>query len=371
VKDGDPRHRIAYVDGLRAVAVLLVVAFHCFVAIPHKEHLSAVWAIFSLGKHGVDLFFVLSGFCLAYPTLKRLHDQGGAVFDISSFAAKRITRILPPYYLAIVFVTALTLILVHFGIQLSALYPFSWLGVVKNLLFLDGSYYYLNYSFWTLAVELRWYIVFPILLWVWCRSPRAFAAIAIACALAWFVRANSMDVSVLPAFMLGIVAADMRVRDFRLPFRAVLISLAAVAVALYQGDPPVSPAWQFAAFVFVVAAGESLALCRVLSTRLVAAVGLASYSIYLVHEPLINIMERYGVYPLLAGCIAIAFGFVFWTFAERPFVETSLRARIISGLQPIFGRWLSRIGIGRTMALPTSVAINHKDVHPMPKYRIV
>src|SRR5581483_4819865 len=53
------------------------------------------------GNHGVDLFFVLSGFCLSYPTLAKLRTEGTASFEIARYAAHRLVRIVPPYWLAI------------------------------------------------------------------------------------------------------------------------------------------------------------------------------------------------------------------------------------------------------------------------------
>src|SRR5690242_19069564 len=64
--NGSPRHRIAYVDGLRAVAVLLVVAFHA-AKYSGMSPAGPMASLLRAGSHGVDLFFVLSGFCLSYP----------------------------------------------------------------------------------------------------------------------------------------------------------------------------------------------------------------------------------------------------------------------------------------------------------------
>jgi peptidoglycan/LPS O-acetylase OafA/YrhL len=44
---------------------------------------------------------VISGFCLSHPFLARLHASGTASFDVARFAARRIVRIIPPYYAAI------------------------------------------------------------------------------------------------------------------------------------------------------------------------------------------------------------------------------------------------------------------------------
>lgn len=73
--------------------------------------------------------------------------------------------------------------------------------------------------------------------------------------------------------------------------------------------------------------------------------GRCSYSIYLVHYPLIGIAAHYGVYPLLAGALAVASGVVFWWVAERPFVETALRDRLIREFAFI-GGWLTAVGVG-------------------------
>ncbi len=62
----------------------------------------ASWAHLMLeGAHGVDLFFVLSGFCLSYPVLQSLRAEHAARFNITRYFAKRIVRIVPPYYAAI------------------------------------------------------------------------------------------------------------------------------------------------------------------------------------------------------------------------------------------------------------------------------
>jgi peptidoglycan/LPS O-acetylase OafA/YrhL len=339
-----PRHRIGYVDGLRAIAVLSVVAFHTAIGIPGIERLPIPWAAALAGKHGVDLFFVLSGFCLSYPSLKRRREGKASFFGLSSFAAKRLVRIVPPYLIAVALLTALALWLARFGIVLSLTEPFSWLTIIQNALFLDGSTYYFNPSFWTLAVELRWYIAFPFLLWLWCRSPRAFATVGVACVVAYATRANSLDISILPAFMLGIVAADMHVSRLRLPLMALPVGIAILSAAILQGDVNVSLAWQLTAFFIVVGAGQSETFQRMLSIPALTAVGVASYSIYLVHEPLIRVLERYGVFPLLAATAAIVAGFAFWLIAVRPFTSDPLRRDLIGWLETKCSKLPARLG---------------------------
>jgi peptidoglycan/LPS O-acetylase OafA/YrhL len=336
---GPAEQRIAHIDGLRAVAVLAVVVEHA-----SRETIR-------IGQSfGVELFFVISGFCLAYPTLLRIKSEGRAAFDVAAYAVRRIVRILPPYYVAIV----VALLFIHFGVPYDA--PpgrsLSALDVVRQALFLDHNTILAARAFWSLAVEFRWYFVFPIALWVWTRSPRAFFFICGAAALAAIgTRAYSVDLFVLPAFLLGIVAAHVYVyrhplARFALP-AFVLFAVLAIARTGYDA----SVLWQCAVFSLVVAAGHVGSLRGSLSFAPIAAVGVVSYSIYLVQTPVIAFAELHGVAALWAGVIAIASGFAFWYVAERPFVKGPLRNRLIAEFEAFLPRWFKIAGIGRLLQL--------------------
>lgn len=64
-----PTTRIEYIDGLRALAVLSVLVSHIVFHSPNLQS-GPAYRLGMEGTHGVDLFFVLSGFCLAFPTCK-------------------------------------------------------------------------------------------------------------------------------------------------------------------------------------------------------------------------------------------------------------------------------------------------------------
>lgn len=322
-------------DGLRAVAVLSVVAHHSF---PGQ---------ITIGQSvGVDLFFVISGFCLAHPTLTKLNDRGSANFDIYKYAARRVVRIVPPYYLS------LAVILAGMAFSGLAFNRVSALDVARQLFFLDNGTKLLALSFWSLSVEFRWYFVFPIALWLWTKSPRAFIAAAVAIALAASATmAYSPDLYALPAFLLGIVAADIHVRRYRLaPFAAPACAVMLVVAYLKTGTL-ISPFWEIAVFLFVVAGGSSRWLGRVLSMKWLTAIGLTSFSIYLMQEPVIAVLQKEGAAPWIRVIAAIVAGFLFWWVAERPFVETSVRTRLVAAFEEAFAKWLPRIDIGRILSL--------------------
>ncbi len=331
-----PAHRIGYIDGLRAVAVLLVVASHGLGWLPLGQSL------------GVTLFFVISGFCLSYPTLAKLQSSGNANYDVYSYGARRIVRIVPPYWIAI----ALLFVSSFFLVGITHVSP---VDALRQALFLDQGTKLLAGPFWSLPVEFRWYFIFPIALWLWVKSPKALVTVAVLAAVASEVtRATSVDLLVLPAFLLGIVAAHVRLHGHRLaPLALPACGVMAVLAYLKTGFLP-SPLWELSIFLFVVACG-ALVWCRVaLSFKVLTAIGLASYSIYLIHAPIILISEAHGVSPTIAMVLGVAGGFIFWFFAERPFLDPRLRNRIVGEFVDTFTRWSPKIGIGRILRLGDS-----------------
>jgi len=360
--------RVAYVDGLRALAALMVLADH---AVGRTTISTAGWAplahAFREGAHGVDLFFVLSGFCLSYPLLHRLHTAGIGAFELPRYAAKRIVRIVPPYYaaLALFLVAAVALTFAHIPLPggMNTL-PLSGWDVLKQALFLDWHTNFLNASFWTLAVEFRWYFVFPIALLLWIRAPRVFLALAAASAILYTsTRMHVPDVGVLLPFLLGIVAADFYARGRKLE-RGFWLLIPAFIVVGVLAEPFVwmpspygvenatfvqtNPAWQIAMFAFVVVAGNIGWLRSALSIRPLVAIGTASYSIYLVHEPIASFFQEHVLWPgawRLAGAYgtAIIAGLIFWFLFERIWMAGAVKARSIAVLTPRFAsamRWL-------------------------------
>jgi peptidoglycan/LPS O-acetylase OafA/YrhL len=329
-----PRHRIGYIDGLRAVAVLSVAAFHAF----HSTKSASIGA-----PIGVGLFFVLSGFCLSYPTLFRLRESGVAGFNVASYAARRLVRIVPPYYIAIAVLVAFAWTIARLGFALPesmARGGITLPDVVHALFFLDAHSRYIDWSFWTLPVEFRWYFIFPVALWLWTVSPRAFALALFALMFVVpLTLAASLDLFVLPAFLLGIVAAHLRLYERRWERWALPCAVVLVPLAYLQSPGFITPVWALAMFAVVVAAGAFKPIEAVLSFRGLTTVGFASYSIYLIHQPVILFCEAHGTSPWLALAVSLLAGFAFWAAAERPFVETSVRVTLLKELSSVFNRW--------------------------------
>ena len=117
-------------DGVRALAALLVLATH------------SIWGSAAFGVTGVWLFFVLSGFLL-FPTLPRRH-EGLYFLRLAGFFIKRITRLIPLYYIALLIYSAKW----HKEV--------AWL--VDHVLFLDAKTF-----FWTVKMEAIFYLLLPLI----------------------------------------------------------------------------------------------------------------------------------------------------------------------------------------------------------------
>ncbi|GHO73100.1 hypothetical protein KSD_08710 [Ktedonobacter sp. SOSP1-85] len=165
--DGKQKNAIPALDGFRAIACLLVVVFHLnFLAresgIWHPIHdLGTAFGIVALGgDSGVLLFFVLSGFLLFLPYAKALLFEQ-KLPSARSFYLRRVFRILPAYYVALILLVLLR--------EQTYLQPNNWgqLGLFFTFLMdLHITYQKLNGPFWTLAVEFQFYAWLPVLAWM-------------------------------------------------------------------------------------------------------------------------------------------------------------------------------------------------------------
>jgi len=147
------------IDGLRALAVLLVVIYHAF---PNWAH---------GGFIGVDIFFVISGYLITSIILDGLTDGS---FSLINFYAKRIIRIFPALILVLVLSIGLGwLILYPAELQLLGKHILSAIGFFSNFTYLSEAGYFDSRAvekpllhLWSLAIEEQFYVVWPILLWL-------------------------------------------------------------------------------------------------------------------------------------------------------------------------------------------------------------
>ncbi|MBB6049415.1 acyltransferase family protein [Armatimonas rosea] len=325
--DSPPEH-LAFVDFLRGVACLWVVVFHAngWQVLPDWRSTDPLvsplatvgLSVAQLGYLGVHLFLVLSGFCLTYPVLRRAGgDLSQTRLNLREFAVRRARRILPPYYVALALVALVALTLAEAPMRHPVI-GWGWdvlahAFLVHNLS--SKTVLTLNGSFWSLGLEAQWYVAFPLVLawarrkgwlapalgtlvlgvaWqrlVWARLPGYPEAPEVSVGNAWLYA--------LPArlfeFVCGMVAAQW-VAKGRGRATPVLLALAGslpllvVATLAARGRFGVwhDHLWGIAfALMLVGLSAVPGAWFAGRVPRLLVGVGTVSYSLYLVHEPLI------------------------------------------------------------------------------------
>lgn len=165
--------RIKALDGLRGIAVLLVIASHFF---PYPLHPNGIFerlyaGLINFGYSGVDLFFVLSGFLITRILISTRRQQS----YFSSFYVRRILRIWPLYFS----LRIATIVILPAIPQFSSHHFFSTErgGSAYYWLFLNNFWSVLpirGYIFlavtWSLAIEEQFYLVWPLIIWFF--SPR-------------------------------------------------------------------------------------------------------------------------------------------------------------------------------------------------------
>ena len=347
------------IQGLRALAVLLVLLFHLW-----PEQLPG-------GYVGVDVFFVISGFLITAHLLVEV-ERTGTVW-LRQFWARRVRRLLPAAYLVLLVSALGTLLLVprvlwqqFFGeVLASALYVENWALAVASVDYLaSGNTASPVQHYWTLAVEEQFYLVWPVLMLVgaWLAGGRRRAlrradplrtrlllvlGAVFALSLGYSLVVTATDPAwtyfVTPAraweFGAGaLLAFAPAVASYLSPLGRVLLGWAALAVlvlaalVLDAGTPMPGTAavWVVlasAALIWVGAPAHPLSSARLLSLAPVRFLGDISYSVYLWHWPLI-VLVPYATERALTGGdkVGILLGTLVLAAATKYWIEDPVRA---------------------------------------------
>ena len=337
------------IDGLRAVAVLLVVAYHLHLPLVHG------------GFIGVDIFFVISGFLITGIIAR---DIDASRFSLAAFYERRARRILP---------ALVVMMLVSTLCALVYLLPLELCAYAKSLL--ATTFSYANVYFWStqdyfdapallkpllhtwsLAVEEQFYVILPLLLMFFARYPKSRRNLALVillvASLAYSVwgafHAPASAFYLLPSraweLLAGATLALGLIPPIRQRWLAEFLSIAGLGLIIFA-------AWKFTAATpfpglaallpclgaLMIMAGGRGGRCwagHLLSLPPMRFVGLISYSVYLWHWPLIVftsmgfmsfIPRSPAIFRSTLFILALVLGALSWKFVEQPFRAGRMR----------------------------------------------
>jgi peptidoglycan/LPS O-acetylase OafA/YrhL len=355
-RGGDRPYRLE-IEGLRGIAVLAVLLFHVGAGLPG-------------GYVGVDIFFVISGFLI---TGNILRDRQSGVFTFRRFYLRRIRRLFPALAATLLLTLAAGFIVLApddmARLGRSALFSAASLA---NVVFWRETGYFdaaatlqpLLHT-WSLSVEEQFYVIWPAAIVLAFRFGRssAVAAMVIGAGMASWLSAELLRsahpgaVFYLAPFRLFELAAGavLAVVPRRPPQHwlatelAMIAGLSAIAyaVALFDASTPLDHLWSLLPCLgaaLVIFAGDTPWCGRLLSNRLITAVGAISYSLYLVHWPIVVFYkyvrpgELSGAIQALLVLLSVALAMVMYRLVERPFrsgrrhsAPISARASMLTG----------------------------------------
>ena len=275
----------------------------------------------------MDIFFVISGFIIPYS----LYDKNHSLRDFGAYMFKRIIRINPPAYFAMLFVTAQWFFIdyvinhnLHYTVGINLL------QILNNITFTIPitSYKWVIGIFWTLAIEFQFYIfigIFFSFLFEGSNNWKFIVGYLMVALLQYLPHANSENfLHYSPLFSMGgLTLLYYRGRIIKMQYA---LSLGLFAVLAY---------FQLNTSITLVGILTSLAILTTsIENKIFSIIGRISYSFYLIHVLVGNTFEFILVriitpdteikkILLTVLCVALALisAFVFYTFIEKPFIE--------------------------------------------------
>ncbi len=327
------------IDGLRAVAVILVALFHAKFPVPG-------------GFVGVDVFYVISGYLITSIIAKEI--QAGD-FTFRRFYERRIKRLLPAYLFLLfwLFIYCSHFLFADELVSFAKSAMYSLFGV-SNVYFLFGTKYFGSAGYepllhtWSLSVEEQFYMVWPILLIVLFKirhkvSPTLMIVMILLASVALsevFSRLHQNAAYLLLPFrffelLIGgylAVTADKVARVMKYPTACSLAGMALILSSAFMMSelsvfPGIDALPVCVGTALVIASGMTAKpslVTRLLSLSPVTYVGKVSYSLYLWHWPVLILAQYQGIALTTSNaCLLLAGAFaascISYHFVEQPF----------------------------------------------------
>lgn len=398
-----PRLRIEFLDGIRGLAALYVMLHHIGLFMQLRaadpklfRYFESVYNhIFAFGHQAVVIFIVLSGYVLMLPVSRTSH--GCMPKSYLDYFKRRARRILPPYYAALLLVLLLFAIFPFLGTAPPGsewnipLPPFSISGIASHLFLIHNLTpygYKIDPPMWSIGAEWQIYFLFPfVLLPLWRHysfiapllASFIFSLAVVHSSLQqytytapWLIFAFSCGMSAAiigfwhnpryeilrnktPWYLISALAFLGSVWAHHFLIRLVHWGPAPLVAFLKDSDSHfvVNSLVAITAASFIVGSVQELQrqrsknfILRLMDAPATVKLGTFSYSLYLVHYPLIgfffclllhfHLSETYiGLCLLLLAPVIVGIAYLFHQVFERPFMPTHLRKGMALSLEKL------------------------------------
>jgi peptidoglycan/LPS O-acetylase OafA/YrhL len=297
-------NRLQWLDELRGIAALTVMLGHFRILLPEPI---ASFPLFDIFPRGVQLFYILSGYVMYWLYARAILEPG----RYAQFLTKRYFRIAPLFYLVVLLCV------------LAAGRPPDWTNLVSHLLILPFGFHpdYVNGIIgveWSIYVEFWFYMLLPVLVLLYRRFGMGLllATVAIAAVQTTIgylftdiplrTHLYNQPTAQLCFFILGIVLAEHRDALGGAIWSLIAgVALLALAVLPFLSSAfTIQWAASFVLFGLLIAGWRQLPVPAVLRRGL-AYLGTISYSLYLLHTPLLRAAETLGLPVGLLSFVAM------------------------------------------------------------------
>ncbi len=341
------------IDGLRFLAISWDFVYHLndFLTQSYHDNETKIFQqILGNGHLGVELFFVISGFVLSLPFAKYYFKQGNKVY-LKQYFLRRLTRLEPPYFLIMIFLFLfLSATRLHTVRDLTP-HLFASLFYIHNLVY-PGTLPVINSVAWSLEIEIQFYIMVPLLARIFILQKKnrrivLSAIILVMPVMQFFFKSDTLFFyQFLQYFVVGFLLCDLYMNNDKQHFyrpsnngQKKLFTL--LGMLLFAGILIVHSRRNDLIYTIFIPLAILLFYCivlfipfwnKVFSAKWISIIGGMSYTIYLIHVPIIatfgrffvnrGIMNNYLTYFIIQsfiwGPLILFAGSIFFYFIERP-----------------------------------------------------
>ena len=347
--------RLTFIDGLRAIACIMIVVYHgvtVFVKTINKNE-DFVFNIIHYGYLGVSIFFVISGFVMAYSASNiKIWD----VKTLINFFLRRMVRLTPPYHVSILIASVVYLIRIIITRHFSYFPDISTL--LANLLYLQGFFNLadVNSAFWTIRIEIQFYLFFALIMFFSFQISKKLKIISTdICFFTIFSMSfiislvqlywdfDKIRIIFLPSwemFALGVISFYIYSKKITFQHGILIFVLLLILIYIYPNEYLTCAIYTYLLLLIVIYRSK---LTEWLNFPVIQFFGKISYSLYLVHWPIMGLTtglstrlglakHHFGGYIsfLIAFALSTLVATVMYHLVEVPSINWSHRFKIKS-----------------------------------------